>query len=74
MNIIIIGLIHIIVLCIIVLTFKKVFTKLTLASNRIKYLEQRINEAESFNKESLSIQAKALDQLTKKINSKFKLS
>lgn len=74
MNIIIIGLIHIIVLCIIALILNKVFTKLALANNRIKYLEQRINEVESFSKESLFAQAKALDQLTKKINSKFKLN
>ena len=74
MTAIIIDLIHLILVCIIALLFNKVLTKLSLANIKIEYLEQYIKTVESYAKESLLEQAKTLDQLTKKINSKFKLN
>ena len=67
---IIIALIYFILVCIVVL----ILTKLSSANSKIEYLEQYIKIVESYAKESLLEQAKTLDQLTKKINSKFKLN
>lgn len=65
---IIIDLIHLILVCIIVLLFNKVLTKLSLANNKIEYLEQYIKIVESYAKESLLAHAKELDRLSEKIN------
>ena len=70
MTAIIIALIYFILVCIVVL----ILTKLSSANSKIEYLEQHIKIVESYAKESLLEQAKTLDQLTKKINSKFKLN